>query len=81
MPLLAHLSGPDIRQYVAGTASLETERHVRRCIWCMHRLADEAQRSVRWERRGPLRRLVRIDPAQVIDELLAQIEKEQALRQ
>jgi len=43
----------------------------------MHRLADAAQSAVRWERRGLLGRLVRIDPSQEIDELLAEIEEEQ----
>ena len=76
MPLLAHLSEADIGRYVAGIASAETERHVRICVSCMHRLADAAQRAVRWERRGLLGRLVRIDPSQVIDELLAEIDEE-----
>ena len=76
MPLLAHLSDVDIRRYVAGAPSLETERHVRVCIWCMHRLADAAQRMVCWERVGPLQRLVKVDPSHEIDELLAQIERE-----
>jgi hypothetical protein len=42
----------------------------------MHRLADAAQRAVRWERRGLLGRLVRIDSSQLVDELLAEIEEE-----
>ncbi len=76
MPLIAHLSETEIGRYVAGTASAETERHVRICVSCMHRLADAANRAVQWERRGLLGRLVRIDPSQVIDELLAEIEEE-----
>jgi hypothetical protein len=76
VPLLAHLSEADIRRYVAGRPSDETERHVRVCIFCMHRLADEALREVRWERRGPLRWLVRIDCSQLVDELVAEIEEE-----
>jgi len=55
---------------------VETERHVRVCIGCMHRLAEVAARTSRWERRGPLRRLVRIDYSQVVDELVAEIEEE-----
>ena len=77
MPLLVHLSEVDVRRYVAGAASVETERHVRVCAFCMQRLADAAQCAVRWERRGLLGRLVRIDPSQEIDELLAEIEEEQ----
>jgi hypothetical protein len=77
MPLLAHLSEVDIGRYVAGTASTETERHVRICLSCMLRLGDAAQRTVLWERRGLLGRLVRIDPSQAIDELLAEIYEEQ----
>jgi hypothetical protein len=77
MTLLAHLSEADIGRYVAGTASMEAERHVRICVSCMQRLGDAAQRAVLWERRGPLGRLVRIEPSQVIDELLAEIEEEQ----
>jgi hypothetical protein len=50
MPLLAHLSEADIGRYVAGSASTETERHVRICVSCMQRLGDAAQRAVRWER-------------------------------
>jgi hypothetical protein len=75
MPPLAHLSEADIGRYVAGIVSAE-ERHVRICVSCMHRLADAAQRAVRWEQRGLLGRLVRIDSSQVIDELLAEIEEE-----
>jgi hypothetical protein len=76
MPLLAHLTEADLRRYVAGARSLQTERHARVCIWCMHRLADAAMRVACWERRGPLQRLVKIDPAHEIDELLAQIEED-----
>jgi hypothetical protein len=73
----AHLSDEDIRRYVAGMSSVETERHVRLCIFCAQRLGDAAQRAARWERRGILGRLVRIDYSQEIDELLAEIEEEQ----
>jgi hypothetical protein len=77
MPLRVHLSEVDVRRYVAGPASVDTERHVRVCVLCMQPLADATQRAFRWERRGPLRRLVRIDHSQEIDELLAEIEQEQ----
>jgi hypothetical protein len=71
VPPLAHLTDADIQRYVAGVPSVETERHVRVCLNCAQRLDDAAQRVVRWERRGPLGRLVRIDPPQLIEELLA----------
>lgn len=77
MPFLAHLSELEIRRCVAGRVSLEAEQHVWFCIWCTQRLADAGQHRFCWERRGLLGRLVRIDPAQEIDELLAQIEEEQ----
>ena len=75
--MLAHLSDEDVRRYVAGMSSVETERHVRLCIFCAQRLGDAAQRAAHWERRGILGRLVRIDSSQEIDELLAEIEEEQ----
>lgn len=75
MPLLFHLSEADIRRYVAGRPSLQTERHVRVCLFCMHRLSDAAQRETRWERRGLLGRLVRVDRSPV-DELIREIEDE-----
>jgi hypothetical protein len=76
VPLLFHLSEADIRRYVAGRPSLQTERHVRVCLFCMHRLSDAAQRETRWERRGLLGRLVRVDCSQEIDKLVAEIEDE-----
>jgi hypothetical protein len=76
VPLLFHLTEADIRRYVAGRPSLETERHVRVCIFCMHRLSEAAVRETRWERRGLLGRLVRIDCSKEIDELVAEIEAE-----
>lgn len=76
MPLLVHLSEAEIRRYVAGNRSLQTERHVRVCIFCMQRLAEAAQRMVIWERRGPLGRLVRVDYEEAADRLVAEIEDE-----
>jgi hypothetical protein len=71
------LSEQDIARYVAGGPSIETDRHVRICLSCAQRLADASQRVYRWERRGVLGRLVRIDPAQMIDELLVELEDHQ----
>jgi len=76
VPLLAHLSEADIRRYVAGRPSPQTERHVRVCVFCMQRLSDAAVRETRWERRGLLGRLVRIDYSREIDDLVAEIESE-----
>jgi hypothetical protein len=76
MPLLAHLSDRDIRRYLAGIPNLETDRHVRICVFCAERLGHEAQAALRWERRGILGRLVRVDDTRLIDQLLAEIEAE-----
>jgi hypothetical protein len=76
MPFLGHLSELEIRRCVAGSVGLEAERHLCFCSWCMERLAEAGRHRFCWERRGLLGRLVRIDPAQEIDELLAQIEEE-----
>jgi len=75
--LLAHLSDADIRRYVAGDLDPETERHIRICVCCALRLGVAAVNAVWWERRGPLGRLVRVNNSQVVDELLAEIAKEQ----
>jgi hypothetical protein len=77
MPFLGHLSEVEIRRCVAGTVSVEAERHLWLCILCMQRLADAGQHRFCWERRGPLGRLVRIDPAREVDELLAQLAEDQ----
>jgi hypothetical protein len=42
----------------------------------MQRLGDAAVMETRWERRGLLGRLVRIDCSQEIDDLVAEIESE-----
>jgi hypothetical protein len=73
--MLVHLTDVDIRRYVAGIPDEQVGRHVRRCLFCAERLADAAQRNVRWERRGILGRLVRIEYAEEIEELLAEIEE------
>jgi hypothetical protein len=78
VPPLAHLTEADIQRYVAGVPSVETERHVRVCLNCAQRLGDAAQRVVRWERRGLLGRLVRIDPPQMIEELLHGIDDDRS---
>ena len=74
-PMLAYLSDEDIRRYVAGAPSADTDRHVRLCPFCAQRLGGAAQEAARWERRGILGRLVRIEFAQEIEELLAEIQE------
>jgi hypothetical protein len=76
MLLLAHLSQADICRCLDGAVSEQTARHVRVCIFCAHRLGDAAVNAQCWERRGPLGRLVRVDPSRVVDELLADIMEE-----
>jgi hypothetical protein len=72
----AHLTQAEIRREIAGTPSAATHGHVRVCVACAERLAEAAMNAVRWERRGLLGRLVRIDVPQMVDELLAEIETE-----
>lgn len=76
-PMLAHLSDEDIRRYVAGAPRVDTDRHVRLCLLCAQRLGTAAQGAARWERRGILGRLVRIEYSQEIDELLAEIREDE----
>jgi hypothetical protein len=75
--LAAHLTDGDIRRYVAGDHDPETERHIRICVCCALWLGVAAVQAVWWERRGPLGRLVRAESSEVVDELLADIAKEQ----
>jgi hypothetical protein len=77
MVLLAHMSDADIRRYLDGGGNERLERHVRVCVNCAQRLGAAAVSGDRWERRGLLGRLVRIDASRVVDELLAEIEYEQ----
>jgi hypothetical protein len=50
---------------------------VRVCVCCALRLAEAAIQAFWWERRGPLGRLVRLNNTQAVDELLAEIAREQ----
>jgi hypothetical protein len=56
-----HLSQLAVDAYVAGVRPASVERHVRVCCWCAQRLAVALVSSSRWERRGLLQRLVRVD--------------------
>ena len=77
MRLLGHLSEADIRHYVSGAPSEDADRHVRLCVCCAQQLAVAAIGAVWWERRGPLGRLVRIDNSRAVEQLLAEIAREQ----
>jgi hypothetical protein len=76
VPLFGHLSEAEIRRYVAGTHSVDTERHVRVCVLCAQRLGEAAQRAFCWERRGILGRLVRLEVSEAAGELISEIEDE-----
>jgi hypothetical protein len=73
----AHLTERDIERYLAGRPTADADRHVRLCVFCALRVGDATQRAFGWERRGPLRRLVRVDPAWVVERLLDDLAREQ----
>ena len=75
--MLGHLSEADIRRYVAGAPSEDADRHVRLCVCCAQQLAVAAIGAFWWERRGPLGRLVRLDNSRAVEQLLAEIAREQ----
>ena len=75
--LFGHLTKADIRREVAGVASADVDRHVRLCVCCAQQLAVAAIGAVWWERRGPLGRLVQIDNSRAVEQLLAEIAREQ----
>jgi hypothetical protein len=60
-----HLYGDTLDNYVARTLPAQTlaaiDGHVSNCLFCAHALAEEASASTRWERRGLLGRLVRVE--------------------
>ncbi len=63
-----HLYGDTLESYVARKLPARTlaaiDAHVSNCLFCAHALADQGSLSTRWERRGWLERLVRVeDPA------------------
>ena len=71
-----HLTQLAIDAYVAGVRPASVERHVRLCCTCALRLSAAVAATVRWERRGVLRKLVRVDGPptldQAIDEMLSE---------
>ena len=60
-----HLYGDTLDNYVARTLPAHTlaaiDGHISNCLFCAHALAEEASASTRWERRGRLGRLVRVE--------------------
>ena len=70
-----HLTQLTIDAYIAGVRPASVERHIRLCCTCALRLSAAVAARTRWERRGVLRRLVRVDEPptfdQEIDEILS----------
>ncbi len=66
-----HLYGYTLERYVkrelpaSHLAAIDT--HVSNCLFCAHRLADEAVVGADWERRGFLGRLVRVERQDGVD--------------
>ena len=64
-----HLYGDTLESYAARDLPPQTlaaiDAHVGNCLSCAHALAEAGSVSARWERRGWLGRLVRIDEPHV----------------
>ena len=60
-----HLYGEILERYLdrklPGPTLSAIDAHVSNCLFCAHVLAEEASASTRWERRGLLGRLVRVE--------------------
>jgi hypothetical protein len=56
-----HLSDESIQRHLDGKRDPEVGEHLAVCLSCAFRAAGAADDRVRWERRGPLGRLVRVD--------------------
>jgi hypothetical protein len=65
-----HLHGKTLERYVAGDlpageiATLDV--HISNCIFCAAAFAQEGAASERWERRGWLGRLVRVEAEPIV---------------
>jgi hypothetical protein len=61
-----HLHGETLERYVAGdrpAGELATlDEHISNCIFCAAAFAHEGAAAERWERRGLLGRLARVEP-------------------
>jgi hypothetical protein len=66
-----HLYGDTLESYAAGELPAEMlaaiDGHVSNCLFCAHALAEAGSVSGRWERRGWLGRLVRVEDPVVAD--------------
>jgi hypothetical protein len=60
-----HLYGDILESYAARELPAQTlagiDAHVSNCLFCAHALAEVSSVSARWERRGWLGRLVRVE--------------------
>jgi hypothetical protein len=64
-----HLYDDTLELYLARSLPAKTlsgiDAHVSNCLFCAHGLADRQALAARWERRGVLGRLVRVDETPV----------------
>jgi len=65
-----HLYGRTLEGYVTGALSAQQlvalDAHVSNCLFCAHALADHTAATTRWERRGLLGRLARVEVQRVV---------------
>ena len=70
MHLYGHTQESYIKRDLPPRQLASIDTHVSNCLFCAHTLADNTAAAARWERRGLLGRLVRVEdqPAVVTDE-------------
>jgi hypothetical protein len=77
-----HLYGDILEGYAARELSAETltsiDAHVSNCLFCAHALAEASSVSARWERRGRLGRLARVEAPVVADTYAEQLSERAA---
>jgi hypothetical protein len=73
-----HLTDAEIAALVDGRSLHDVEGHVRLCVNCALRLGEVAQQSFVWERRGLFGRLVRVEPAEIVERLLDDVARDAA---
>lgn len=66
-----HLYDEILEKYVARELPQRTlsaiDAHVSNCLFCAHTLAAQRSVATRWERRGWLGRLIRLDESPIAD--------------
>jgi homoserine acetyltransferase len=66
-----HLYGEILEKYLARELPQKTlstiDAHVSNCLFCAHTLAGQRSVATRWERRGWLGRLIRLDESPIAD--------------